>query len=423
VNFKRLNHILIPSTKDGRDAFRSSRLGRLVRPLFSLYVALTPEGRFLSVFALLTGAAGLEVGANQIYLLFSLITGLLAASLVARRFFRLDAVTLTVEAPRVVTVGETMTVSLALQNRSRRDATGLRAIGPLLPWDGRFLASDPHLSHLGAGETGRIRVNMVFSSRGDHHIDPFYVGRTVPLGVAIGPVIPSDGVRFIVRPVPAIVQSLRRSAGQGAGSSGGRHLAPDAADLAGTRPYRPGDPVRDLHARSWARTGFPVVREYRQDPSVAVLLLVDLEPEQSSQPLETLEAVVALASGIVMRLDAEAAAPLAFGLGERLEWLQQTPGATEVILDSLARAPLVAHPAERWLRAILPESRRFSDVVWVAASVTEDRLAVLARLRAVGLPVRMFVPAASAAPDPAAPDPAVMFVPVDAIGSGRPLAL
>jgi len=38
----------------------------------------------------------------------------------------------------------------------------------------------------------------------------------------------------------------------------------DATDLLGVRPYRPGDPVRDLHARSWARHGSPMVREYQE---------------------------------------------------------------------------------------------------------------------------------------------------------------
>ena len=44
VNFARWNHVFIPARKEGRDRFRNSRLGRLFRPLFTIYEALTPEG-------------------------------------------------------------------------------------------------------------------------------------------------------------------------------------------------------------------------------------------------------------------------------------------------------------------------------------------------------------------------------------------
>ena len=65
MDFARLNHILIPDTKDERDKFRQSRVGRLAKPLVNLYLALTPEGRFLSVFWLLSGAASVDVGGTS----------------------------------------------------------------------------------------------------------------------------------------------------------------------------------------------------------------------------------------------------------------------------------------------------------------------------------------------------------------------
>src|SRR5690606_18453788 len=112
----------------------------------------------------------------------------------------------------------------------------------------------------------RAEVRARFVQRGPHHLDPFTVVATVPFALAVGPAIESEGYRFVVLPRPARIESLRLTAGRGGNDSGplgasGR--AGHAFELVGVRPYRRGDPVRDLHPKTWARVGTPHVREYR----------------------------------------------------------------------------------------------------------------------------------------------------------------
>ena len=61
VDFARLNHILIPASKEGRDRFRASRTGRLLAPVAALAGSLTDEGRTLFIVTPLVGAFALDV--------------------------------------------------------------------------------------------------------------------------------------------------------------------------------------------------------------------------------------------------------------------------------------------------------------------------------------------------------------------------
>ena len=74
----------------------------------------------------------------------------------------------------------------------------------------------------------------------------------------------------------------------------------ESMDLLGVRPYRPGDPARDLHARSWARTGQPVVREFQEEYFSRVGVVVDIDGSLEDPP--RFEASLSLAAGVIARL-------------------------------------------------------------------------------------------------------------------------
>jgi hypothetical protein len=87
VNFKRLNHILIPRTKADRDRFRRSRAGRIILRVFFWLFLLTDEGRGAVVLWLAACMISLNIGSTQYYYLASVLTGLLGISLIAARWF------------------------------------------------------------------------------------------------------------------------------------------------------------------------------------------------------------------------------------------------------------------------------------------------------------------------------------------------
>lgn len=297
INVARLNHILLPDTKAGRDRFRAGFWGKALAPVTWFYESLSDEGRVLAVASLVVGFFGLDVQGTEVHLLWAAIVGLFVGALLVRRAYRLDGVLVTVLAPRRVTLGDELRFAVVLRNDGPRDAFAVRIRGPFLPWDGRWSGRAPGLRALRAGTEERVEIAARFIARGEHHLDAFGAAALVPLGLTLGKPVWSGGTKFLVLPKIANVVRMTTALGR-RHQPGGVALASrtgESMDLLGVRPYRPGDPVKNLHARTWARTGIPAVREYQEEYFSRVGVVVD-----TSAPTEpALEAAISLAAGVV----------------------------------------------------------------------------------------------------------------------------
>jgi uncharacterized protein (DUF58 family) len=384
INFARLNHILIPSTKAGRDRFRGSLAGRLLGPLGWFYGAFTEEGRVLAVSAVVVGAFGLDVQGTVVYLLWSALAAVLFSSLLLTRLHRPDGLRVTIAAPRRVTVGEAMRFAVHVHNDGPRDRFAVRVGGPFLPWDGTFTTPAPRVERIAAGGSARVEIGASFAARGQHHLDGFTAARLVPLGLAQGRGASSGGVKFVVVPRLASVSRLTTPPGTRY-QTGGVALASrtgEAMDLLGVRPYRPGDPVRHLHARSWARLGEPVVREYQEEYFSRIGVVV----ETAVADARRLEAILSLAAGIVAHLSRGEALIDLLVVGDRVHELTigRHLGFLDQALDLLAcveaerKGPDPAALAAR----LRPHLGRLSCVVVVAA--TWDGGALASHIRGGG---------------------------------------
>jgi uncharacterized protein (DUF58 family) len=336
VNFARLNHIFVPATREARDRLRQSLWLRIFSPLAWFYGALSDEGRVMSVLVLFVGTAGVDVATTQVYVLWATLMGLFVAGLAVRSAYRLRGVKIHLETPRRVTAGETMRIGVVVDNRSDRAHHAVRLRGPFLPWDGRYVGATPRFGRLGPGERVRGEVRARFVQRGPHHLDPFAASALVPFGLAVGPSIESEGCRFVVLPRPARVESLAVPRGQSRAASGplgssGR--VGSAFELVGVRPYRRGDPLRDLHPKTWARVGTPHVREYRHPRHRHTALVVD----PSARTERGLEAAIALAAGAAIHLARERLDALV--VGEEVHPVERQRGAIDLCLDRLAQVP------------------------------------------------------------------------------------
>ncbi len=65
------------------------------------------------------------------------------------------------------------------------------------------------------------------------------------------------------------------------------------------RDYFPGDPVRHIHWKSWARTGRPIVKEYEDSRQSRMSLFIDTFPNQAENP-EVFENTLKIAAGFVV---------------------------------------------------------------------------------------------------------------------------
>ena len=302
MNFARLNHILIPTTKKERDRVRQSKSGRLLMRMFSWLLHFSDEGRWTVLLWMVSGAVSLNVGTTQFFYLFSGLTALLISSLVLARGYRLNQVILQVDSPRRIAVGEPVTFGLSLVNGSDETYRALRIHLPFLPWDGKWIKRPEGVTSLRGHRTARRDATAVFSTRGAHHLDMFHATMLLPLGLSNGPAIHSRGVRFLVVPRIARIEhlSLPLTSRYQPGGVALASATGESRELVGIRTYRPGDPIRDLHAPSWARLGEPVVREYRQEYFTRIGIVVDTDETVSSE--REFEAALSLAAGLVSHL-------------------------------------------------------------------------------------------------------------------------
>lgn len=422
INFARLNHILLPETKAARDRFRRGLWGRVLRPVSWLYGALSDEGRVLAVGSILVAFFGIDVQSSDVYILWAAIAGLFVGSLAVRPFYRLPGVAVRVDVPRRVTVGEPLRFGVTVRNDGPRAALSLRVRGPFLPWDGVWTGRSPTVAELGPGAEARVEAAARFVARGEHHLDPFGVTALVPFGLAVGEAVWSSGVKFLVVPKIASVARLSMPVGR-RHQPGGVALASktgESMELLGVRPYRPGDPVKHLHARSWARAGAPVVREYQEEYFSRVGVIVDT----SGSDERRFEASISLAAGVVACLSrGEALIDLLLVGGDLHDLtIGRHLGFLEQALDLLALSTPARRPLspDELLSRLSPHLGRLSCVIEIRTS-RDPSLAE--RIRGHGVACTTLVVEAGAAASPAPAGARVTPVSAEAILRGEALSL
>ena len=417
----RLNHILVPATKRERDRYRRGRIGRRLVRLSWVFARLSREGRALSSMASLSLLFAAGIGHSESHLLSIASISLLLSALLFSRGYRLSSVSTSASAPQRVALGDEIEIVIELSNAGSRGWHRLRTEPPLLPWDGQFTELPADVETLAPGGRQRVCSRARFSARGAHHLDPFRVAALVPLGIAQGAPQETQGVSFLVVPKVARVSSVTTPSGRRhqPGGVAGASRTGDATDLAGVRPYRPGDPPRDLHARSWARHGSPMVRQYQEEYFTRVGVVVDTDGSAASP--EHLEAALSLSAGIIARLCRGEALVDVLVTGQHAERLSlgRNLASLERALDVLATVQGAAGFASgRLLGQLAPHLGRLSSIVLVALGWDEARAAFVQAIEAQAVAVLVVVVG-----DEPQRTPRVKSVPLAAILRGQEIAL
>lgn len=417
----RLNHLLVPGPRRARDRQRRGRVGRRALRLSWVFGRLSREGRALSGMVGVSLLFAADLARGQSHVLVLATVSLIVSALVFSRGYRLRHVSTRLGVPQRVAVGDEIQIDIELSNEGDRDRHQLRTEPPLLPWDGRFTELPVDIDVLARGARRRVSAKARFSARGAHHLDPFRVAALVPLGIAQGPFVNTAGASFMV--VPKVARVTRVTTPEGRryqpGGVAGASRTGDTTDLAGVRQYRPGDPLRDLHARSWARHGEPMVRQYQEEYFTRIGVVVDTDISAASAA--HLEAALSLGAGIVATLCRGEALVDVLVTGEQTERLAlgRNRVSLERALDVLAAARDSREFAGERLHAQLgPHLGRLSSLLLVALCWDAARAAFVAAIEAQDVTVVVYVVG-----DEAAPTPRVTRVPLGAITRGEELAL
>jgi uncharacterized protein (DUF58 family) len=371
-----------------------------------------------------SAVVGLDTNQTVAYQAFTLLLALLVLALVTGLAFRLRFAARRV-LPRFATAGEPLAYRVLVENRTGRTRRGLTLLEevpdprPSLEeflgadegddaadnwWDRRVgyarwqalltrnraaeVAEHP-LPPLPARGVAEVRVEMRPLRRGLLGLTGVTVARPDPFGLVRGlrRVTLPDTLLVLPRryPVPPI-----RLGGTRKFQQGGVALASsvgDSEEFAALRDYRPGDPRRRIHWRSWARVGRPVVREH-QDEFFARHALV-LDTFAGAGQGERFEAAVSVAASLACALDTgESLLDLVF-VGPRAYSLTVGRGLAHVdqLLEVLAGVRICRdEPFAALHRLVLTRADALSGCLVVLLEWDEARQAFVRDLAARAIP-------------------------------------
>ena len=192
----------------------------------------------------------------------------------------------------------------------------------------------------------------------------------------------------------------------------------DSEEFVALRDYRPGDPVKRIHWRSWARIGRPVVREYQDEFFVRHALVLDTFLPAPAPVFE--EAVSVAASFACTVTTQESLLDLLF-VGPEAYCVTAGRGVGHVdrMLEILAAVrPCRDRPFAMLSRLVLSREAGMSGAVCVLVAWDDARRELVARIRGLGVPTLVLLVAEAGDPAAAAAELGVRRLEVGRVAEG-----
>jgi uncharacterized protein (DUF58 family) len=420
---------------------------------------LTPAGWTVVVSALLSGVIGLNTNETTAYQLFCFLAAVFCVSASLSLFHR-PRLIIRRHVPRVASVGQALRYRFEIDNLNGRSYSHLsfqeNLPQPLPsvesfhqvpepgesdrnPFDRTFLyyrwnwlrqrariAHSEPTDPVALPAKGRVRVETVLKPlrRGVLTLDSVRVLHPDLFGL----------IYFIRRHETEVTDKItilpRRYPIPGLNLTGESQYQPCGVALAseigqseefiGLRDYRPGDPIRHLHWRSWARTGHPIVMEFEDEyyPRYALALDTFGSPELS----DVFEEAVSVAASFAYTLDShESLLDLLFvGTKAYVHTSGRGVSQPERLLEILSAVDMTSDGQFSDLHVLL--TSRIRDVtacIVILLSWDEERRACIQRLRESGVSLMILL---VGRPDPGLEEQVVKegvhFLSLNQVGEG-----
>ena len=273
------------------------------------------------------GFAAINTGNNLLYLLLGAMLGFIAVSSWLSEQ-AIGGISVIRRIPRGVTVGNPLRIHYEVRNERKRAPAFALEIGE------EALSGRGFVPLLRAGGQTVARSEDRFIRRGVFPLECITVSTSFPFGLFRKTRrIKAPGELIVWPRTDRPVRAPNPRAGQSAAGAAAA-LGPAGArgEYRGLRGFRPGDDPRDIHWRTTARLGMPVVREYEQNVAETLWICLDLR----GNPGDLAEAAVETAASLSARAFQ---AGNRFGLSCQGTTIDpgQGPGHLERVLHTLAR--------------------------------------------------------------------------------------
>ena len=239
---------------------------------------LTRRGRYVLWSMVVLAILGLDTRRTFVFWLFAMIAGMLAAA-AAFTVLRRPRVHLECRFPERTTALRPVTLHARVSNQRAPVPSDMCLLFRQPPEGTGEISFHPNpvFLELDEGTQAQARVEMLPARRGRYVLPGPVLGRTDPLRLMVSRGLDLPEHSLLVYPrfysIPEFIVPLGRRYQPGGiplSSSTG-----EAIEFVGTREYRPGDPVKNIHWRSWARRGEPVVKEYMEEYFCRIAIILD----------------------------------------------------------------------------------------------------------------------------------------------------
>ena len=387
---------------------------------------LTAAGTLALSALVAAGTLGVDTRRNVVYQGFAFVAALLLVAMLAAARFRV-ALNARRLLPAFATAGEPFTYRIVIENGSDRPQNDLRlperlaASPPSAQTFRSFQApGDEHRNWLdrlvgyprwvwlmrrAVGADVReqalppiaprsrveVQIKIVPLRRGYLRFAELHISRPDPLGLFKGRIAAGGEDRLLVLPRRYALPPIQLPGGrryQRGAMALASHVG-ESEEFVGLRDYRPGDPLRHIHWRSFARTGRPIVKEFQDEFFVRHTLVLDTFAH--GLPLARFEEAVSVAASFAAEVrTGDALLDLLF-VGTEISCYTAGRGlaGVELLLEVLACVQPSDRPFAHLAQAVLERAADLSGAILVLLSWDEERRDLVRKLR--GLPVLVLV--------------------------------
>ena len=421
--------------------YRSFRLAyHLKRWVFGRF---TRAGLLLLAGTVSSALYGLDTNRTVAYQAFALLFFLLALAVVSSRFFR-GRFTALRTLPRFGTVGRPISYRLKIDNLSSKTEDGLLVIEDLeesLPTLEEFLATrapgedrrnridraigyhrwlwmlskrrrakseESTLPSLPPGGRAELVLDILPSRRGSLSLNRLTIARPDPFGLykSLTTVSARQSVlvlprRYAVPPVQLPGVRKHQPGGVALASSVG-----ESDEFVSLRDYRPGDPLRRIHWKSWAKTGRPIVKEYEDEFFVRHALVLDTFHQAPDSDI--FEEAVCVAASFAWTVQSQDSLLDLMFVGPEAYCFTSGRGLAHVdrMLEILASVEVCRDkPFRSLLPLVLERASLLSACICVFLSWDDERKELVGMLKGLGLPLKVLVVADQTSPEVLDPGP------------------
>jgi uncharacterized protein (DUF58 family) len=265
---------------------------------------LTCRGQYLLWSMVVLAILGLDTRRTFVFWLFAMVAGLFAAA-AAFTVLRRPRMHLDCRFPERATASRPVTLHARVSNARAPVPSDLYLLFRQPPEGTGEISFHPTsvLLEEDEGTLAQACVEMRPARRGRYVLPGPVLGRTDPLRLMVSRGLDLPEHPLLVYPrfysMHEFIVPLGRRHQPGGiplSSSTG-----EAIEFVGTREYRPGDPVKNIHWRSWARRCEPVVKEYMEEYFCRIAIVLDTFLPSKFTPAQhaSFEAAISVVASIV----------------------------------------------------------------------------------------------------------------------------